>query len=130
MNKYVKAFFHRGLIFGGFGPIVAGIIYLIISRCVDGFSVGGMEMFTAIVTTYMLAFVHAGASVFNQIESWSPMKSLSVHILILYVAYVICYLVNSWILFDWRVILIFTAVFVISYLIIWFSYACVGQARS
>ena len=30
MNKYVKEFFKRGLIFSGFGPIVAGIVYLCI----------------------------------------------------------------------------------------------------
>ena len=30
MNKYLKEFLHRGLIFGGFGPLVAGIVFLII----------------------------------------------------------------------------------------------------
>ena len=31
MNKYVREFLHRGLMFGGFGPIVFGIIILCIS---------------------------------------------------------------------------------------------------
>ena len=30
MNCYVKEFLKRGLMFGGFGPIVAGIVYLIL----------------------------------------------------------------------------------------------------
>ena len=74
MNKYLKAFLHRGLIFGGFGPIVMAIIYLILSFSIDGFLVGGVELFTAAISTYVLAFVHAGASVFNQIESWPIAK--------------------------------------------------------
>ena len=30
MNKYLKEFFHRGLIFGGFGPIILGIVFAIL----------------------------------------------------------------------------------------------------
>ena len=30
MNKYVKTYLHRGLLFGGLGPIVAGIVLGII----------------------------------------------------------------------------------------------------
>lgn len=119
MNKYLKAFIHRGLIFGGFGPIVVGIVYLILSRTIEGFSLGGGEVFTAIISTYLLAFVHAGASVFNQIEHWSPSRSIAVHMSVLCAAYVFCYLVNSWIWFDWRYVLIFIAIFTVTYLVIY-----------
>ena len=44
MNKYLKSFLHRGLIFAGFGPVITGIVYFIISKCVDNFSVSGDEM--------------------------------------------------------------------------------------
>ena len=126
MNKYLKIFLHRGLIFGGFGPIVMGVVYLILSRSVEGFSIGGGEAFSAIISTYLLAFVHAGSSVFNQIEHWSPMRSFAVHLTTLYAAYVICYLVNSWIPFEWLVIAIFTAIFAACYLVIWLTvYLCV-----
>ena len=30
MNKYVRSFLHRGLMFGGFGPIIIGIVYLVL----------------------------------------------------------------------------------------------------
>ena len=36
----------------------------------DDFSLGGSEVFLGIVSIYLLAFVHAGASVFNQIEHY------------------------------------------------------------
>ena len=76
MNKYVKEYMHRGLIFGGFGPIILGIIYFILSKTVDGFMLSGLEVMTGIISTYLLAFVHAGASIFNQIEHWGISKSL------------------------------------------------------
>ena len=119
MNKHLKSFFHRGLIFGGFGPIVAGIVYLSLSYTVDGFSLDGMEVFVAILSTYLLAFVHAGVSVFNQIEEWSTAKSLLCHLSSLYFAYVFCYLINSWIPFDFKVLLVFTLSFVVLYFAIW-----------
>ena len=121
MNKYLKAFLHRGLIFGGFGPIVAGIVYAILSKTVDGFSLGGTETFMAIISTYLLAFVQAGVTVFNQIEDWPVPKSLLCHFVTLYVAYSVCYIVNSWIPFEPIVLLIFSLIFVVVYFIIWIT---------
>lgn len=119
MNKYVKEFLLRGMAFGGFGPIIAGIVYLILSYTLEGFALGGLEVFIAIVSTYLLAFLQAGASVFHQIESWSLAKSLLCHFITIYIAYVGCYLLNAWIPFDVTVLLIFTASFVGIYFIIW-----------
>lgn len=119
MNKYFKSFLHRGLIFAGFGPIIVGIIYLVLSKTLDNFSLGGEEVCVAIASTYLLTFVHAGASVFNQIEEWPIAKSLLVHFGTLYLAYVLCYLVNSWIPFEWSVVGIFTAIFVVGYFLVW-----------
>ena len=31
MNKYLKEFLKRGLMFGGFGPIVLGVIYFLVN---------------------------------------------------------------------------------------------------
>ena len=119
MNKYLKEFFRRGMMFGGFGPIVAGIIYFVVSKTSPSFFLNGTEVFIAILSTYILAFLQAGASVFNQIENWSLMKSLLWHFSTLFVAYTSCYLLNSWIPFDYRVILIFIGIFVAVYFTIW-----------
>ena len=120
MNKYIKSFLYRGLIFGGFGPIITGLIFLFISK-VEQISLSGIEVFIAIISTYLLAFVHAGASIFNQIEEWSLLKSTAFHLISLYVVYVLCYIVNSWIPFSWVAILIFTLGFILVYLIIWLT---------
>ena len=121
MNGYLKSFLHRGCVFGGFGPIVTAIIYLVLSFSIENLSVSGLEMFTAIISTYLLAFVHAGASVFNQIESWPIAKSLLFHFGSLYLAYTLCYLINSWIAFDVKVLIIYTLVFFIVYFAIWLT---------
>ena len=129
MSKYVKEFFHRGLIFGGFGPIILGIIYLIISKTVESFSLSAKEVLLGIVSIYILAFIQAGASVFNQIEEWPIPKSLLFHFLTIYLAYALCYILNSWIPFVPEVLLIFTAIFVVGYFVIWIIvYMCVKAA--
>lgn len=119
MNQYVKKFFHRGLMFGGFGPIIAGIVYLIVSVTLSNFTLSGMQVCLAIVSTYLLAFLQAGASVFNQIEEWPLAKSLLCHLVTVYVAYVSCYLLNTWIPFEPMVLVIFTAIFLAAYFVIW-----------
>lgn len=121
MKNAVKAFLHRGLMFGGFGPVILGIIYAILEKTVADFTLDGTQVLITIVSIYLLAFVHAGASVFNQMEHWSVPKSLFWHFTVLYVAYVSCYLVNSWIPFDPNVILIFTAIFAAVYLVVWIT---------
>ncbi len=116
--------------FGGFGPLIAGVVYLCLHLSIEDFPLTGMEMFAAIISTYLLAFVQAGVSIFNQIESWSVGKSLLCHLSTLYAAYATCYIINAWIPFDWRVLLIFTAAFVALYMVIWLTvYLCVRRTQ-
>lgn len=121
MNKYFKEFLHRGLMFGGFGPIIAGIVFAILGVTVEDFHLDGWQILLAIVSTYVLAFVQAGASVFNQIEHWSVGKSLLWHFVSIYLAYSLCYIANVWIPFEPMVLLIFTVAFAVTYFIVWFS---------
>ena len=118
MNKYVKAFLHRGLLFGGFGPIVMGIVLYVISQT-DGITFSGGEVLLGVISTYLLAFLHAGVSVFNSIEEWSIARSLGAHLGVLYLAYLLCYLINSWIPLMWEVVAIFTLVFLLCYFAVW-----------
>lgn len=121
MNKYLKQFLHRGLIFGGFGPIILAIIYFILSKTVNDFSLTAGQLLLGTVSIYILAFVQAGATVFNQIEDWPITKSLLFHFGSLYAAYVLCYLVNSWIPFEPMVILFFTLIFIAIFFTVWLT---------
>ncbi len=125
-KKYALNFFKRGLLFSGFGPVIAGIIYLVLGISTESFTVSGTDVFTMIISTYLLAFIHAGASVFNQIEEWSVPKSLLFHFSALYISYSACYLINSWIPFNIVAFLIFTGAFVLMYFAIWITvYICI-----
>lgn len=129
MKKYIKEFLLRGLIFGGFGPIILAIIYFIISRVDKSITFRGDEILLGTVSVYLLAFVHAGASIFNQIEEWGLNKSIGVHFAVLYFSYSACYLFNTWIPFDIKIFLIFTGIFIAVYAVIWtIVYLCVRNS--
>ena len=119
MNKYVKSYLLRGLIFGGFGPIVLGIVYLILQLSGVKVEINGYQICLAIVTTYVIAFVHAGSSVFPQIDKWSAFKSAFFQGISLYSVYTIGYLINSWIPLKPIVILIYSAIFIGAFVVIW-----------
>ena len=119
MNKYVKNFLQRGIAFGGFGPVILAIIYAILEKTVPDFTITGYEICLGIISTYILAFVQAGVTVFNQIEHWSVPKSLFFHFISLFAAYSLCYVANSWIPFEPMVLFIFSLIFIISFFTIW-----------
>ncbi len=126
MNKYFKEFLHRGLMFSGFGPIVFGIIVLCISFINDIAEHTTYDILMGIVSTYAIAFVQAGATVFNQIEHWSVPKSMFCHFGLLYVVYSLSYIANSWIPFKAEVLAVFTIIFVAVFFTIWgIVYLCV-----
>ena len=128
MNKYMKEFFHRGLMFSGFGPIVFGIIMLCISFSRTGVVIDAKGILSGIVSAYLIAFVQAGATVFNQIEHWSIPKSLFFHFGSLYIVYSLCYILNSWIPFKPEVLAVFTLIFLAVYFAVWTTvYLCVRK---
>lgn len=121
MNKYVRQFLLRGLIFSGFGPVVLGIVYLCLEISNVELNLNGYQIFTAIITAYLIAFVHAGTSVFHEIESWGKAKSMLLQLLLLYSVYTIGYLINDWLKFDIKVLAIYTSCFVVGFIITWLS---------
>ena len=110
-----QEFFLRGLIFGGVGPLVLGIVYLCLHNSLEDLSLTGAEVFWGIFSTYLLAFIHAGSGVFHKIESWSPCRSCLCQMSLLYVAYILCYVLNDWLPFEPLALAIFTALFVGGY---------------
>ena len=112
--RYFKEFCRRGLMFGGFGPIVFGIVCLFIDP-----TFRGLDLFIGIISTYLIAFVQAGISVVNEVDSLSTVKAMGLHFIALYTTYTLCYLVNSWIPFNIDILVIYTVIFVVAYFITW-----------
>ena len=121
MNKYVKEFLKRGLMFSGLGPIVAGIVYLLIEASGTDLNLDAPTVFMAIITTYIIAFVQAGSAIFNEIESWSRIKGLFFQMTSIYVVYLVGYLINNWIPFKIEVIIIFTTILIGAFLSVWLT---------
>ena len=119
MNKNLKAYLNRGILFGGFGPIVVAIVYAIVGVATKDNLITTTNFLLATISSYILAFLVAGSSMFYQIEHWGLTKASLLHALSLYVAYLCCYLLNSWIAFDIINVLIFTGIFIVGYLVIW-----------
>ena len=130
MNKYVKNFFLRGLIFSGLGPVVYVMVMMILALCNVVTEVSVYQVVISVISTYILAFVAAGSSVVHSIESWSLLKSTLIYGLVLYASYIVCYLLNNWINFNFVSILIFTGIFIGAYLGIWLSIFLSTRAMS
>ena len=117
MKKMMKEFIFRGLIAAGFGPFVYGIVIFIIETCGVNAMQDGSMILKAILSTYMMAFICAGASVIWQNERLGLGYSALIHGTVIYISYLITYLLNGWL--DHDKIGQFSIIFISGYIIIW-----------
>ena len=119
MKKYVLDFFRRGLIAGGFGPIVLAIFYLILQKNAAVETLTVNQVCIGIFSLSALAFIAGGMNVIYQIERLPLMVAILIHGSVLYISYWGTYLINGWL--EWGVtpILAFSGIFVFGYLAVW-----------
>ena len=119
MKKIISGFFLRGMVACGFGPIVLAILYLILQNqgIVQEISVN--QMCKGIFSLAFLAFIAGGMNVIYQLERLPLMVAIFIHGSVLYVTYLGAYLMNDWLELGVTPIMVFTAIFVLGYLIIW-----------
>ena len=119
MKRFWKNFLLRGLLVGGFGPLVLAVIYgsLYFWGRVTTIALG--EVCLAIVTIYLLAFVAGGITVVYQEEKLPLPLAVLFHGCVLYVSYLVVYLANGWLAKGMIPILVFSLIFVGGYLVIW-----------
>lgn len=118
MKKFFKNFCLRGLISSGFGPLIYGIVMIILYLCGVETSSNGLVVFKAILSTYLIAFVAAGISSIYQEEKLGLGICLLIHAFVLYICYLTMYLVNGWIPDSIISVLIFTVLFFVVFVII------------
>ncbi len=119
MKKYILEFLRRGLIACGFGPIVLAILYLILQQQAVIETLTVKQVCLGIFSLSALAFIAGGMNVIYQIEHLPLMVVILIHGAILYISYLGTYLLNGWLEWGSTPILVFSAIFVVSYLIIW-----------
>ena len=119
MKKFVTEFFRRGFVACGFGPVILAVLYLVLQRHGDLQTLTVDQVCVGIFSLSALAFIAGGMNVVYQIERLPLMVAISIHGGVLYVSYLGTYLLNGWLEGGTAPILVFSAVFVIGYLIIW-----------
>ena len=119
MKKFVLEFVRRGFIATGLGPIVLAIVYLILkqSAAIDTLTVN--QVCIGIFSLSALAFIAGGMNAIYQVERVPLMTAILIHGGALYIGYLGTYLLNDWLDFGVIPIIVFTAIFVVGYIVIW-----------
>ena len=130
MKKFLKEFMFRGLVCASGGPIVLAIIYGILGAtgAVESFS--PREVCLGILTITLLAFIAAGMTAIYQMEQLPLPMMILIHGGALYIAYILTYLINGWLLGQLIPILVFTAIFIAGYAIIWLLIYLVEKSKA
>ena len=119
MKNMILEFIRRGLTACGFGPLVLAILYWILHEQGIVQTLTVSQVCLGILSLSALAFIAGGMNVIYQIERLPLMAAILIHGSVLYFSYLGTYLLNDWLEFGKAPILIFSAIFVLSYFIIW-----------
>ena len=119
MKKFVLEFLRRGLIASGIGPIVLAIVYLILQQTAAVETLSVNQVCISIFSITALAFIAGGLNSIYQIERLPLMVAILIHGSVLYIGYLGTYLLNDWLDFGIIPIVVFTAIFVVGYIVIW-----------
>lgn len=119
MKKFAKEFLLRGLMAAAGGPVVLAIVYGILGATGAVSSFSPREVCLGILAVTLLAFTVAGMTAIYQLEQLPLPTAILIHGAGLYLAYILIYLLNGWLKQQRIPILIFTAVFIVGYAVIW-----------
>jgi uncharacterized protein YacL len=119
MKKFVLEFVRRGSIAMGIGPIVLVIVYIILHRAAAVDTLTVSQVCIGILSLSALAFIAGGMNAIYQIEHVPLMTAILIHGGVLYIGYLGTYLLNDWLDFGALPIIVFSAVFVVGYIVIW-----------
>ena len=119
MKKFVFEFVRRGAIAMGIGPIVLSIVYIILQHTAAVDSLTVSQVCIGILSLSVLAFIAGGMNAIYQIERMSLMTAILIHGVVLYIGYLGTYLLNDWLDFGVLPIIVFTAIFIVGYIVIW-----------
>ena len=130
MKSFWKEFLLRGLMAASGGPVVLAIIYGILGMTgvVESFS--PREVCLGILTVTLLAFAVAGMTAIYLLEQLPLGSAIALHGAALYGTYLLIYLINGWLKQQWIPVLVFTAVFLVGYAVIWLIIYMVSKKKA
>ena len=121
MKTFVLEFLRRGLVAAGIGPIVLAIVYLILQQTAAVEMLSINQVCIGIFSITALTFIAGGMNAIYQIEKLPLMVAILIHGGVLYTGYLGMYLLNDWLDFGILPIIVFSAIFVVGYIMIWVS---------
>jgi len=130
MKKFLKEFLLRGLICAAGGPLVLAIIYGILGATGAVDTLSPIDVCRGILTITLLAFIAAGMTAIYQMEQLPLPTMILLHGGALYIAYLLTYLINGWLMNQLTSILIFTGIFIVGYAVIWLVIYCIEKAKT
>ena len=119
MKKFILDFLRRGSVACGFGPVVLAILYLILQQSANLETLTVNQVCIGILSLTALAFIAGGMNAVYQIERLPLMVAILIHGGVLYVSYLLTYLFNDWLDLGVIPIVVFSAIFVVGYIVIW-----------
>ena len=119
MKKFILEFLRRGFAVAGIGPIVLAFVYLMLKQTADVEMLSVNQVCIGIFSITALAVVAGGMNAVYQIERLPLMVAILIHGGVLYISYLATYLLNDWLDFGGLPIVIFSAIFVVGYIVIW-----------
>ena len=130
MKEFLKGFLLRGLTAAGGGPIVLAIIYGILGKTGEVVTLTPQEVSLGILSITLLAFIVAGLGAVFQLEQLPLMTAILIHGAGLYATYILIYLLNGWLQDRLMPILVFTAIFLAGYGLIWLFIYLATRAKT
>ena len=119
MKKFVLEFLRRGVIASGIGPIILAIVYLILQQTTAVETLSVNQVCIGIFSITALAFIAGGMNAIYQIERLPLMAAILIHGSTLYIGYLGTYILNDWLDLGMIPIVVFSAIFVVGYIVIW-----------
>ena len=119
MKRHILEFIRRGMMACGLGPLVLAVLYLILQHQGLVQTIKVSDICLGIVSLSALAFIAGGMNMIYQVEHLPLMAAISIHGAVLYIAYLVTYLVNGWLERGITPLLVFSAIFILGFLLIW-----------
>ena len=119
MKKFVLEFLRRGFAACGMGPIILAILYLILQQTAAVETLTVNQVCIGIFSITALAFIAGGMNAIYRIERLPLMLAILIHGSVLYLSYLGTYLLNDGLDLGVMPIVVFSAICVVGYIVIW-----------
>ena len=130
MKKHLSEFIRRGLMACGLGPVILAILYQILQQqqLLQNLTVN--QVCLSILSLSLLAFIAGGMNVIYLIDRLPLAMAVLIHGGVLYVSYLATYLLNGWLEQGTTPFLVFSAIFLLGYLVIWAGIYFITKRRT